>query len=155
MLTLDPKIDLSHAKTVRLAGEDYFLAPPVLRQTVKIGALVPSFMQIFSRRGLPRRPDAENLRPDGDGDGSIEMAALSEDEMAIAVKMVAAGLSSRLSRRVAGRALRHADHRGRDIGGCEGRHAAAHPHSTRCASRRRGAGELGSRRRVPVSPQRQ
>jgi hypothetical protein len=104
-LTRDPKIDVSEAKTIRLAGEDYYIPLLMLRQTVKIGPLIPQILRIVNRRSaafnalaeLAERTKQAEQRgeppPEQDNSELMEAIALSEEETTIAIKALAAGLS--------------------------------------------------------------
>ncbi len=92
MLTLDPKIDTSEAKIIRLAGEDYLIPQLMLRQTVKIGPLIPQILKIINRRSKAFETLASG-EVAADNADLMEAVSLSEDEIGVSVRVLAAGLS--------------------------------------------------------------
>ncbi len=92
MLTLDPKVDTSEAKTIRLAGDDYFIPQLMLRQTVKIGPLIPQILKIINRRSKAFETLASG-EVAADNADLMEAVSLSEDEIGVSVRVLAAGLS--------------------------------------------------------------
>ncbi len=98
MFILDPKIDVSEAKTIRLAGADYLIPTLMLRQTKKIAPLLPQILTIVNRRAK-----AFELLKKADGNDAalseeerldvLSSVTLTEDEADVAIKAVAFGLS--------------------------------------------------------------
>jgi len=93
MFALDPKIDVSEAKTISLAGQDYLIPPLMLRQTKRI-PMAP-LLEIMNRRAaafaaLTPGPDGKLPEP---GPEFLAAVTLTEEETDIAILALAAGLS--------------------------------------------------------------
>lgn len=97
-LALDPKIDVSEALTISLAGREYLIPPLMFRQTVKIGPLMPAAMGILNRRAAARAaltvgPNGQVVFGEGEAEKFMAMIAMSEAEADAALRIIAAGLS--------------------------------------------------------------
>lgn len=93
-LKLKDDIDLSEAKYIMLGGVEYSIPPLVLRQTVKIGPMLPAVLRIVNKRsqiivGL----DQEAIKtPEGQID-AVSRLALSDHELDVALNVISLGLS--------------------------------------------------------------
>ena len=90
-LTLLEGIDLSEAKSIRLAGNEYFIPPLVFRQTVKIGPVTPRIVGAINRRA--EAYEKARKHKNVDNMALAEAGTLSEEEMEIAIKVICTGLS--------------------------------------------------------------
>lgn len=100
-INLDPKISLADAKTITLAGEEYWIPRLMLRQTIIIAPMMSAALPMLNRRArafasLSGRIDpALKIEDIGDDDRQalVEAMAFSQDDAEIALKIVHAALT--------------------------------------------------------------
>lgn len=100
-IILDPKIDISEAKKVTLAGEEFYIAPLVLRQTKVITPLLSKTFTLLNKRTkiadgfLKKHAGSLEETPLTDQQ-AIKLAdelVFTEEEFDLSIKVIRAGLS--------------------------------------------------------------
>ncbi len=98
---LNPVVDLSDAVKIRLGGREFFIAHLYLRQTSRIGPLMPKLLRIINRRAAAQ----DGLKPIGVGAKGqsvysledtatfLERVSFTVEEMEAAVQAISIGLS--------------------------------------------------------------
>lgn len=97
-LTVNPEVDLSETTTVTLGGAEFRLAPLVLRQTRRIGPMLPEVLAVMNRRAIALASwrVKENGDPDMTPDEMTDVmrrAALTEAESDMFLAFIHAGLA--------------------------------------------------------------
>ncbi len=97
-LLLDPKIDVSEALKVTLGETEYLIPQLVLRQTAKIGPLLPIIIRLINRRakafeGVEAGSDGQLIMTSEQSANIITAMSLSAEETDAAIRIVCYGLS--------------------------------------------------------------
>jgi len=105
LFELNPGVDISDAKTVQLGGQDYLVPVLMLRQTSKIGPVLPKLLEIVNRRAAAFQEEAARVKAQVEAGGEaqtpnsaeqiefLRKVTLTEDETALMMRAIAVGLS--------------------------------------------------------------
>ena len=101
-LEIDPKIDVSEAPAITLAGRQFFVPRLMLRQMIRVGPLVPAALKFLKRvrpAALKLGSEDEAIKAGGEAFTDderlslIDAATLTEGEQETALRMIVAALT--------------------------------------------------------------